>query len=197
MSVKKKQKTKRKSPAKKLPKKINPFQIISDWLVLLGRPVYLIIESLISLFEKSHEEIIYRSKDFRKKRKLKTFKIKINFFKKFSVKTRIKILIIFLSVITILVITIWYFLFRGLPSHNELITRKINATTSIYDRNGILLYQIYKDQNRTPVALSQIPQSVKDATLASEDVNFYSEGGFSLKGIIRALLSNIANKELS
>src|SRR5258708_3307030 len=197
MSVKKKQKTKRKSPAKKLPKKINPFQIISDWLVLLGRPVYLIIESLISLFEKSHEEIIYRSKDFRKKRKLKTFKIKINFFKKFSVKTRIKILIIFLSVITILVITIWYFLFRGLPSPQELVTRKINATTSIYDRNGILLYQIYKDQNRTPVNLSQIPENLKNATLASEDVNFYNEQGFSIKGILRALFANVSNRQFT
>lgn len=89
----------------------------------------------------------------------------------------------------------WYFIFRDLPKPNELIDRKINVSTKIYDRNGILLYQIYKDQNRTLVTFDKIPQFVKLATISAEDANFYREPGFSLKGIIRAIIADVVQKE--
>ena len=60
-------------------------------------------------------------------------------------------------------------------------------TTKIYDRNGFLLYEVYLDENRTPVSLDQIPDHLKKATLAIEDSDFYSHPGFSVKGILRAL----------
>src|SRR5258708_334868 len=200
MSVKKKRKYNKKKPLKK----VIPFEKISDGLILLGKPVYFIFSYLVigfffvlQFFKNSHEEVIYKAKQYRKKHKTRVYRIKISFFRRFELRTRIKILIIGIFVIGILGLSTWYFIFKGLPFPHELVTRKVNATTSIFDRNGILLYQIYKDQNRTPVALTQIPQTVKDATLASEDVNFYSERGFSLKGILRALVANITKKGLS
>ena len=204
MSVKKKRKYNKKTPPKKVNKNIIFFEKISDGLILLGKPVYFLFSYsvigfffFIDFFKKSHEEVIYKAKQYRKKHKREVFKIKISFFRKFSFNTRIKILIIGILIIGTLGVSAWYFIFKGLPSPHELVTRKVNATTSIFDRNGILLYQIYKDQNRTPVALLQIPQTVKNATLASEDVNFYNERGFSLKGILRALVANITNKSIS
>lgn len=70
------------------------------------------------------------------------------------------------------------------------------VTTKIYDRNGFLLYEIYFEQNRTPVSLKQIPENLKKATLAIEDSQFYSHPGFSLRGILRSLKKLIFEKKL-
>ena len=52
--------------------------------------------------------------------------------------------------------------------------QRARVSTKIYDRNNNLLYTIYKDKNRTPVKLTQIPENVKLATLAAEDAEFYN-----------------------
>lgn len=79
-----------------------------------------------------------------------------------------------------------YYWLRTLPNPRLLTGRDIEVTTKIYDRNGALLYEIYADQNRTPVALTDIPDIVEHATIAIEDKNFYRHLGFSVSGIVRA-----------
>lgn len=79
-----------------------------------------------------------------------------------------------------------YLWLRALPKPTLLAVRDIDVTTKVFDRNGALLYEIYADQNRTPLPLSDIPKHVIQATIAIEDQNFYSHQGFSLRGIIRA-----------
>ncbi len=91
----------------------------------------------------------------------------------------------------------WYFILKGLPSPENLITRSVEVSTKIYDRNGVLLYTIYKDKNRTPVSLEEIPQHVREATLAAEDAEFYNHLGFSVRGISRSLARNIKKGELT
>lgn len=88
-------------------------------------------------------------------------------------------------------LSLYFFVLRDLPSPKELITREQEISTKIYDRNDVLLYTIYKDKNRTPVKLSQIPENVRLATLAAEDAEFYSHAGFSVRGIMRAIVKNI------
>jgi len=159
-----------------------------------------------------HEEIIFRAKDYasrankkRKKFNPKVFPVKVTFFRRISFGKkiskawphRLKILLVLVFLIAVSGFSIWYFIFCGLPSPVELTTRKINATTSIYDRNGVLLYQVYGDQNRTPVNISIVPDNVKKATLASEDASFYLEPGFSVKGIVRAMFADITNQQFS
>lgn len=75
----------------------------------------------------------------------------------------------------------------SLPNPELLSRRDLEVSTKIFDRNGILLYEIYADQNRTPVPLGKIPHFVIDATIAIEDRDFYSHQGFSLRAILRAL----------
>jgi membrane peptidoglycan carboxypeptidase len=70
-------------------------------------------------------------------------------------------------------------------------------STKIYDRNGELLFKIYKDVNRTPVSLDQIPIQVRLATLAAEDAEFYQHLGFSVRGIMRATIRNATRGELT
>ena len=91
----------------------------------------------------------------------------------------------------LLTFTFYLFILRGLPSPKELGIRRSQVSTKIYDRNGNLLYKIYKDQNRSIVPLTQIPLQVRLATLAAEDAEFYSHPGFSIKGIFRAAVQDI------
>ena len=87
--------------------------------------------------------------------------------------------------------------FENLPSPHDLTQRNIEVSTKIYDRDGVLLYKIYKNKNRTIIPLEEIPMQVRYATLAAEDAEFYSHPGFSVKGIIRAIYKNITKGELS
>src|SRR3989344_4743068 len=91
-------------------------------------------------------------------------------------------------------ISVYFYLLKGLPSPHSLATIPVPLTTHIRDRNGVELYKIYKDQNRTPVKLDDIPLHFRQAILAIEDADFYSHSGFSLTGIIRAAFYNLQTK---
>ena len=75
------------------------------------------------------------------------------------------------------------------PSPDELTSRFVAQATKIYDKDEELLYDIYEGQNRTPVKLSEIPEVVKQATIAIEDKDFYKHSGFSIIGITRSLFN--------
>lgn len=90
----------------------------------------------------------------------------------------------------------WSLILKNLPSPKELVTRKQEMSTKIYDRDGELLFKIYKDKNRTPVSLGQVPIQVRLATLAAEDAEFYQHLGFSVRGIMRAAVRNATRGEL-
>lgn len=83
-----------------------------------------------------------------------------------------------------------------LPNPYALSAIPIEKTTKIYDRNGNLLYEVYANQNRTVVKLQEIPEYLQHATIAVEDREFYQHPGFNIKGIVRAAIANIKNKEL-
>ncbi|MBI5614054.1 transglycosylase domain-containing protein [Candidatus Gottesmanbacteria bacterium] len=83
-----------------------------------------------------------------------------------------------------------------LPNPELLSRRDLEVTTKIFDRNGNLLYEIYADQNRTPLRLADIPDSMKQATIAIEDREFYQHQGFSIKGIIRASKEMFTSKRV-
>jgi len=89
----------------------------------------------------------------------------------------------------------YFILSKEIPNPKILTMRDIPVTSKIFDRNGELLYEIYADQNRTPIPLSDIPANFKNATLAIEDKSFYQHNGYSVSGIIRALYSIIVNRE--
>ncbi|MBI5465422.1 transglycosylase domain-containing protein [Candidatus Gottesmanbacteria bacterium] len=100
---------------------------------------------------------------------------------------------------TLIFIFIPYQVFSWLSAlpHPQLLTvREIPVTTKIFDRNGFLLYEIYAEQNRTPVTLAEIPKFLKEATIAIEDREFYTHPGFSPKGILRAIKETIVNRRL-
>jgi penicillin-binding protein 1C len=93
-------------------------------------------------------------------------------------------------------ISICIYLFWGIPLPTRLSSPDIPVSTKLFDRNGKLIYEIFTDKRRTPVKLSEIPQSLKEATIAIEDKDFYKHQGFSLTGITRAFFNTVFKREL-
>lgn len=89
-----------------------------------------------------------------------------------------------------------YVFLNSLPNPRELSQREIPQTTKIYDRNGILLYQIYANENRTLIPLNVIPKNLINATISIEDKDFYKNPGFDINGIVRAAIANFTGKPI-
>lgn len=100
--------------------------------------------------------------------------------------------LIFLLLLTGVIV---YF-FTQVPSPDQLQNRTIAQATKIYDRDGELLYDIFENQNRTPVKIENIPEVVKQATIAIEDKDFKKHQGFSILGITRSVYELVANRRV-
>jgi 1A family penicillin-binding protein len=87
----------------------------------------------------------------------------------------------------------WYS--KDLPSPKKL-TTNTGYSTVFYDRDGKILYEMYKDKNRIPVSLKEVSDYLKKATIAIEDKNFYKHQGISQTGILRALVNIILKRRL-
>lgn len=85
-----------------------------------------------------------------------------------------------------------------LPPPEELTSRTASFVSSkIYDRNGVLLYEIIDPQGgrRTLATLDQISPYLIHATIATEDANFYQHPGVDPVGLARALYYAVKEHE--
>lgn len=85
---------------------------------------------------------------------------------------------------------------RDLPAPSEIESAQNEAfqTTVLYDRTGQhVLYEVVPPigGDRQWASIYDIPQYFLDATVAIEDSSFYSNPGFDIRGISRAMWSNI------
>ena len=73
------------------------------------------------------------------------------------------------------------------------------ATTSIYDRNGALLYEALDPLRgkATFVSLKELPAHLIHATIATEDASFYSNPGVDPVAILRAVLQNWRSEQIT
>ena len=100
--------------------------------------------------------------------------------------------VIFFSLLTVGLFA-WYA--KDLPRPDK-ITRTSGFSTIIYDRSGEVLYDVYGDQNRVSIELSEIPEAVRWATIAVEDKDFYKHQGFDLRGMGRAIFNIVFHHRL-
>src|SRR6266566_2653001 len=61
----------------------------------------------------------------------------------------------------------------------------------MYDSKGVLIDQLTDNGIHTTVTFDQVALIMQDATVATEDKNFWSNLGVDVEGIIRALLTNL------
>lgn len=116
--------------------------------------------------------------------------------KKLDKKGKKSLLWFFPLFILVSILLILVYLFQDLPSPAKLSQGDFPTSTQIFDRHGLLLYEIYTEQNRTPIKLEDIPEAVKQATIAIEDKDFYKHHGFAFRGITRAAYNIIFKKKL-
>jgi 1A family penicillin-binding protein len=102
------------------------------------------------------------------------------------VKTTAKFLVS--SVIVFIAFTAVFLLYlrsQALP------VSKLQQTTQIFDAHGDVIDSFNSGQNRQVIPLSSISPYLVEATLSTEDRNFYRHFGFDLKGIARAAFVNL------
>lgn len=97
----------------------------------------------------------------------------------------------------VIILGFFFYIFWDLPSLDSLPETFMTPSVRITDRNGRLLYEIlpHEGGRNTVLSIANIPQCLKDATIAVEDKNFYTNPGVDLSGIIRALWINIKGGE--
>src|SRR3989344_5370184 len=62
-----------------------------------------------------------------------------------------------------------------IPDPSAIASRRVSESTKIYDRTGqALLYDIHGEERRTIIPWEEMPDSVRQATLAAEDSEFYN-----------------------
>ena len=76
----------------------------------------------------------------------------------------------------------------GLPNPAQLIAQRELESTKVLDRNGVVLYDIFGEKRRDFVSLAEIPDFIKQATIAAEDKDFYSHQGFDIRGLVRGVI---------
>jgi penicillin-binding protein 1A len=77
-------------------------------------------------------------------------------------------------------------IYNSAPSLASLKPITKGAVSKVYAADGSLIGVIHSDKIRQPISSAQIPQDLKDATVAIEDKRFYSHGGIDPSAIIRA-----------
>ncbi|VTR29157.1 penicillin-binding protein 1A [Actinobacillus pleuropneumoniae] len=74
----------------------------------------------------------------------------------------------------------------SLPNVSSLKTVELQQPMQIFTADGKLIGEV-GEQRRIPVKLAEIPQTLIDAVIATEDVRFYDHKGIDPKGIVRAI----------
>ncbi|MGI9028344.1 MAG: transglycosylase domain-containing protein [Candidatus Saccharimonadales bacterium] len=91
----------------------------------------------------------------------------------------------------LLLVGVFAYFRKDLPNLRDISGNNIGGSIQYYDRTGqVLLWEDYDAVKRTPVKDENISQTLKDATVAIEDKDFFEHGGFDVRGIARAGVSN-------
>lgn len=83
--------------------------------------------------------------------------------------------------------------FQDLPPLDDLAAYQgtLFQSSTIYARDGTLLGELVDEGRRRVVPSDQIPQLIKDATIAAEDASFYDNPGVDLRAVLRAVWLNL------
>ncbi|MFZ2969533.1 MAG: PBP1A family penicillin-binding protein [Minisyncoccia bacterium] len=131
------------------------------------------------------------------KKTFKYKKIKSSGIKKFF-GIALKLAVLFLILGSIATVGVFIYFSKDIPSPEKIVDRSVWQSTKIYDSTGQhLLYEIHGEEKRTIVKLDQISPYLKNATIATEDKNFYNHHGIDPRGIARAIYADVTTGKAS
>ncbi|GGW38621.1 penicillin-binding protein 1A [Arenibacter certesii] len=90
-----------------------------------------------------------------------------------------------LSVILIFLMTAWG-VFGPMPEYERLENPQTNLASEIISSDGETLGKFYLDDNRTDVKFEDLPKTLVQALIATEDARYYDHSGIDARGTIRA-----------
>jgi len=73
---------------------------------------------------------------------------------------------------------------------------KPKQTLRMFDKNGDLVANVYKDEHRILVDYADIPPFAIEALIAAEDTAFFEHNGININAIFRAILKDIRHQAL-
>ncbi len=104
----------------------------------------------------------------------------------------LKIIGICIIVCFFLTIGLFSYFRKDLPKIKDISGDNLGGSVTYYDSTGTtVLWQDYNAVKRVPVESNQISPYMKDATVAIEDRQFYHEGAFDVRGIMRAAVHDV------
>ncbi|WP_086476224.1 MULTISPECIES: penicillin-binding protein 1A [Arenibacter] len=117
----------------------------------------------------------------------KTTKKKGKSFSKFILWFWILFITGILSVVLIFYITAWG-AFGPMPEYERLENPQTNLASEIISSDGETLGKFYLDDNRTDVNYEDLPKTLVQALIATEDARFYQHSGIDARGTLRAVV---------
>jgi penicillin-binding protein 1A len=95
----------------------------------------------------------------------------------------------------LLLVGLFAYFRKDLPNITDVNGNNMPGSVSYYDKTGqTLLWQDYDAVKRIPVEHDKISEYVKNATIAIEDKDFYKQGAFNVRGIMRAAYHDVRNQ---
>ncbi len=135
---------------------------------------------------------IYTKKVSRATKLKRAVKRRWNWFKGLSKKK--KALLISAPVLAFLILTpigTYLYYYNDIADQERLMNRN-NTGVLLMDQNGKTIYSTGRAEHRKLVPLKAIPKHMQEALIATEDKDFYDHSGFSITGIMRALITDVA-----
>ena len=90
-----------------------------------------------------------------------------------------------LSVVLIFLLASWG-AFGAMPEYERLENPQTNLASEIISSDGETLGKFYLDDNRTDVAYEELPKTLVQALIATEDARYYEHSGIDARGTLRA-----------
>ncbi|MBN2096262.1 penicillin-binding protein 1C [Candidatus Peregrinibacteria bacterium] len=101
-------------------------------------------------------------------------------------------------IILIVLVNVFLLTFFFYPLPRALRSLQPEPTLKLYDRHDELLYEVLSEEagRQSFIALSDMPDDLKNAFLSIEDKDFYEHSGIDLKAILRAIWQNMSAGEI-
>ena len=90
----------------------------------------------------------------------------------------------------VFILLIWSGFFGALPDEDHLKEIHHPIASEVYSADSVLLGRYYL-QDRTPADAADIPQNLKHALVATEDIRFYEHEGIDVRSLLRVLVKTI------
>ena len=124
-----------------------------------------------------------------------------------KISRKIGIFIVELLIMGFLALVVWgtsggIGIFKGIiataPEIGNIDVTPTGYSTFVYDIEGNQIAKLVStDSNRIPVSMDQVPDNLAHAFVAVEDARFYEHNGIDVKGIIRAGVTAVTQRDFS